>query len=69
MKDLFILGPVLFILLVAVIFYLRLYDYVPFVGSVHYFCSRSGVEYMIVRDAQNPILHIGKNGLPVSCQE
>lgn len=48
--------------------WIHLFDYLPFVGRVHYFCSRSGVEYLVLMETESVALHVANDGSPVRCQ-
>lgn len=41
--------------------------YVPFVGSVQYFCSKSGTEYLFLPNSKSLAPHLSPSGLPVTC--
>ena len=43
-------------------------EYIPFVGHVQYFCSRSGVEYLYFQKAETLALHVDPAGVPIKCQ-
>lgn len=42
-------------------------EYVPFVGNVQYFCSRQGVEYLLLEKIGAIALHVSPAGQPVPC--
>lgn len=68
MKILF--GFAFFLLLwagLASFYDLKQYEYIPLLGNVQYFCSRSGVEYVYFEKAQTFALHVDKSGQPIEC--
>ncbi len=44
------------------------YEYIPFLGNVQYFCSRSGSEYLYFDKGGAMVLHVQPNGEPVPCR-
>lgn len=46
---------------------LNQFEYIPFLGNVQYFCSRSGVQYIYFEKAQTLALHVDKLGKPIDC--
>lgn len=67
----FCFASILFILLYAFVtayYGLTQFEYVPFLGNLQYFCSRSGVEYIYFSDGPSISLHVGPDGLPITCE-
>lgn len=48
--------------------YFSLYDYIPFVGQAQYFCTKSGTEYLALKNGEVVVPHLRRDGLPVSCE-
>lgn len=46
---------------------LKQFEYIPFLGNMQYFCSRSGVEYLYFDKAETVALHVDKSGKPIDC--
>jgi hypothetical protein len=54
--------------LLAAFYSVKQTEYIPFVGHVQYFCSRSGVEYLYFQKAETLALHVDPQGAPIKCQ-
>ena len=43
------------------------FEYIPFLGNVQYFCSKSGVQYIYFEKAETLALHVDQDGKPIGC--
>lgn len=68
MKTLAFLAILILLAVLSGLSYLHIYHYVPYVGAVHYFCSRSGTEYVLISENKSVALSVDRAGNPISCE-